>query len=67
MRSCQRISCQRLHCWQQGNSICLNLYDEGQAYTEQEYQDWLIEAGFEDFDRVTLPTGYSIVKARKSV
>ncbi len=49
------------------NIIFLNLYDEGQAYTEQEYQDWLIEAGFEDFDRVILPTGHSIVKARKSV
>jgi hypothetical protein len=43
----------------------LNIYDEGEAYTEQEYWDWLVEAGFMDFDRVTLPNGTSIIRARK--
>ena len=43
----------------------LNIYDEGEAYTEQEYQDWLTEAGFVDFKRVVLPNKTSIVTARK--
>lgn len=28
----------------------LNIYDEGQPYTEQEHRDWLSEAGFEGFE-----------------
>lgn len=47
------------------NLVFLNIYDEGQAYTEEEYKDWLVEAGFEGFQRVTLPDGSSIVTARK--
>ena len=43
----------------------LNSYDEGQAYTEQEHREWLIEAGFQGFERVVLPDGTSIVRARK--
>jgi hypothetical protein len=47
------------------NLFFLNRFDEGQAYTEQEYWDWLVEAGFMDFNRVTLPNGTSIIRARK--
>ena len=49
------------------NLVFLNVYDHGQAYTEQEYRDWLAEAGFVDFERVPLPSEpkNSILTARK--
>ena len=47
------------------NLLALNIFDEGQAYTEQEHRDWLSEAGFEGFERLVLPDGRSILKARK--
>ena len=49
------------------NLVFLNVYDHGQAYTEQEYRDWLAEAGFVDFERVPLPSSpkNSILTARK--
>jgi ubiquinone/menaquinone biosynthesis C-methylase UbiE len=49
------------------NLVFLNIYDQGQAYTEQEYRDWLAESGFVDFERVPLPSNpkNSIVTARK--
>ena len=49
------------------NLVFLNIYDHGQAYTEQEYRDWLAEAGFVDFERVPLPSEpkNSILTARK--
>jgi cyclopropane fatty-acyl-phospholipid synthase-like methyltransferase len=47
------------------NLVYLNIYDEGQAYTEREHREWLQEAGFDDFERKTLPDGFSIVRARK--
>jgi len=49
------------------NLVFLNIYDHGQAYTEQEYRDWLAESGFVDFERVPLPSNpkNSIVTARK--
>ncbi|MBW8011738.1 MAG: methyltransferase domain-containing protein [Chloroflexi bacterium] len=31
------------------NLVFINTYDGGQSYTEEEHQDWLTEAGFEDF------------------
>lgn len=43
----------------------LNQFDEEQAYTEQEHQDWLIEAGFGDFTQVGLSNGHSIMTGRK--
>jgi len=45
----------------------LSIYDHGQAYTEQEYRDWLAEAGFVDFERVPLPSNpkNSIITAGK--
>ncbi|MBI4527359.1 MAG: methyltransferase [Deltaproteobacteria bacterium] len=48
------------------NLIYLNIYDEGQAYTEQEHRDWLKEAGFEDFERKVLPDEFSLVRAKKA-
>src|SRR2546423_933255 len=38
-----------------GNLFFLNVFDEGQAYTEQEHQDWLTEAGFAPCERLLLP------------
>jgi ubiquinone/menaquinone biosynthesis C-methylase UbiE len=47
------------------NLVYINVYDEGQAYTEQEHKDWLEEAGFGDFTRTILDDGSSIITARK--
>jgi len=47
------------------NLVYINVYDEGQAYTEQEHKDWLEEAGFGKFKRDILADGSSIIKARK--
>jgi SAM-dependent methyltransferase len=47
------------------NLFFLNIYDEGQAYTEGEHHTWLGEAGFGGFERVPLPEGASIISARK--
>jgi hypothetical protein len=32
------------------NLVYINTYDNGQSYTEDEYRDWLGEAGFEDIN-----------------
>jgi SAM-dependent methyltransferase len=47
------------------NIIFLNLYDAGQAYTEGEYFDLLVEAGFAGCKRDTLSDGSAVVMARK--
>jgi len=47
------------------NIVFVNVYDKGQAYTEQEHKEWLQEAGFECFRRTILPDGGSIITARK--
>ena len=47
------------------NLVYINVYDEGQAYTEQEHKDWLEDAGFESFRRTILADGSSIIRARK--
>ena len=47
------------------NLVFINYYDAGQAYTEQEHMDWLAEAGFEGFERITLSEGGSWITARK--
>ncbi|MDA0768700.1 MAG: methyltransferase [Chloroflexi bacterium] len=44
--------------------LTINLYDDGQSYTEQEYADWLAEAGFEGFERARLTEIDDIVTAR---
>ena len=48
------------------NLVYLNIYDQGQAYTEREHREWLTEAGFEDFERKILPDGFSMVRAQKA-
>jgi SAM-dependent methyltransferase len=48
-----------------GNLFFLNVFAEGQAYTEQEHRDWLADAGFEQCERLLLPNKMSIVSARK--
>ncbi len=47
------------------NTIFINIYDEGQAYTEDEYHDWLTAAGFVNFKRDTLQDGSGIITAQK--
>ncbi len=47
------------------NLVYINVYDESQAYTEQEHKDWLEQAGFGDFMRTILEDGSSIITARK--
>ncbi len=43
----------------------LNVYDEGRAYTEGEYRDWLENAGFVFLERIVVEDGTSIIRARK--
>jgi len=45
--------------------VYINVYDEGQAYTEKEHKDWLEEAGFDSFRRTIMTDGSSIITARK--
>ena len=47
------------------NLFFLNVYDGGQAYTEQQHRDWLSEAGFGNPERTLLPDGRSVIVARK--
>jgi len=47
------------------NLVFLNVYEDGQAYTEAEYRDWLRVAGFTGFERTVLPGGDSLILARK--
>jgi SAM-dependent methyltransferase len=47
------------------NLVLLTAYEDGQAYTESEYRDWLAEAGFEDIKRHVNPDGASIISAAK--
>lgn len=47
------------------NLAFVNLYEGGQAYTEEEYRGWLSAAGFVQIKRALLGTGHSLVSARK--
>ncbi len=47
--------------------VLLTGYQDGQAYTEQEYYEWLDEAGFEAFERVVMSDGSSILTAHKAM
>lgn len=47
------------------NLLFLNVYDGGEAYAEQEYRDWLDEAGFENMERILLPDGNSFITAQR--
>ena len=48
------------------NLIFLNMFDDGQAYTESEYRSWLTDAGFTDISREPHLMGYSLISARKT-
>jgi hypothetical protein len=47
------------------NLVFINVYDEGQAYTEGEHRAWLEEAGFGGAQRSVLPDGTNVIVARK--
>ena len=47
--------------------VFLNTFRQGGAYTEQEYHDWLAEAGFVDVERDVLADANSFIRARKPV
>ncbi|MCH7736726.1 MAG: methyltransferase domain-containing protein [Chloroflexi bacterium] len=43
----------------------INVFDDGQARTEQERRGWMADAGFEDIERKSFPDGSSIMVAKK--
>ena len=43
----------------------LNSNDDGQACTEQDYEDWLFGAGFGDIQRDVQANGISVMTAKK--
>ena len=45
--------------------LTLNIFDEGQAFAEEEYARWLVEAGFEGFTRILMSAGNSLITAHK--
>lgn len=47
------------------NLLFLNIYHEGQAYTESEYRTWVEAAGFTDFSRHVQKRGDSIIVATR--
>ncbi len=47
------------------NLVFINQFDDGRAYTEAEYRQWLSEAGFTDFAREPFLAGTSLISARK--
>lgn len=48
------------------NVMFLNVYDDGQAYTESEYRGWLAGAGLGDVTRHELAGGYSVMVGTKA-
>jgi ubiquinone/menaquinone biosynthesis C-methylase UbiE len=48
------------------NLACMNYYERVPAeYTEQEYKNWLAEAGFEQIERDKMPNGDGVITAKK--
>ena len=47
------------------NIVFVNVYEKGQAYTEQEHKEWHEDAGFGRFRRNVLPDRGSIITAQK--
>ena len=45
------------------NLLMLNIYDNGQLYTEQEHREWLTEAGFEEIQN---PPGMGFIAQKPS-
>jgi SAM-dependent methyltransferase len=48
------------------NILFLNMFDDGQAYTETQYRDWLSDAGFVDVTFGPFLAGNSLITARKA-
>ena len=48
------------------NTVFINLYEDGQVYTESQYRDWLSSAGFVDISREPFMLGASLMIARKA-
>ena len=48
------------------NIVFVNIYRGGRAYTESEYRDWLLQAGFAGVLRIRQSNGSSIITARKT-
>lgn len=48
------------------NVMFLNVYDDGQAYTEAQYHHWLHQAGLSNIERTELAGGYSIMHGVKA-
>ena len=48
------------------NLVFMNMFDNGQAYTETEYREWLTDAGFFDVSREPHLMGYDLITAEKS-
>jgi hypothetical protein len=42
------------------------MFDDGQAYKESQYRDWLTNAGFVDIVRKPEAQGRSLMSARKA-
>ena len=51
------------------NLNLINTFDTGESYTEQEYREWLSEAGFEDIERASymLAGGQGLMTAQRPV
>ena len=47
------------------NVMFLNVYDNGQAYTESEYRGWFEATGLEKIERIPVAGGYSILRGIK--
>ncbi|MGH2362998.1 MAG: methyltransferase [bacterium] len=49
------------------NLVFLNVYRDGEAYTESSYRAWLAHAGFVDLQRGVLPggLGHSLIRGRR--
>ena len=48
------------------NVVFLNCFDEGQAYKESQYREWLTNAGFVEITRKPESQGRSLITARKA-
>ncbi|MEX2481737.1 MAG: methyltransferase [Gammaproteobacteria bacterium] len=48
------------------NVMFLNVYDDGQAYTESDYRTWFEAAGLKGNERLPLAGGYSIMRGTKA-
>ena len=44
----------------------INIYQAGQSYTDGQYRQWLIEAGFAQVERVLMANNMSLIRAVKT-